>query len=137
MSEEPVEHAIELIDRLDVQLEDKAVLPGDAVTFDDLRHAPREIGDFGELAGCRPDPDDREDRVAERGRIDLQAVAADDSRLLHPLEAFAHRGGGHADAPGKHGEREPRIGAQEPEQGAVLPVEQEGGRAKVLHAIYL
>ena len=60
----------------------------------------------------RLDADDRGQRVAERPRVDLGAVAGDHAVPLEPLDALGNGGRGEADATAELRERDAPIGAQ-------------------------
>jgi hypothetical protein len=102
-----------------VDLDEEAVLAGDPVALADLIHPTGQLGDPGQLARGGPDPDERGDRQAERGRVDLQAVAGDDAGPLQALDPLGNRRGGHPDSPGEGGHADPRAGLQLPEQRRV------------------
>ena len=56
-----------------------------------------QLGDLRQLAGAGPDAHPRGDRQPDRGRVDVEAVAADHAGPLEPADPLAHRGRGHAD----------------------------------------
>ena len=62
-----------------------------------------------ELADRRLDADDRGERVAERARVDLGAVAGDHADLLEAPHALGHRRRGQADPPAQLSEGDPAI----------------------------
>src|SRR6266498_1842691 len=82
VGEEAVEQAAELVDRAQMDLEEEAVLAGDAMTLADLGDLGGKLGDPRQLAGGGLDPDDRGQLVAEPAQIELGAVAGDDARPL-------------------------------------------------------
>src|SRR6266478_4179331 len=81
IGEERIEHAVQVVQALEIDLEDEAILAGNAIAFDDLRHRLSKLGDLGELPGHWPDTHEGGDRIAEGPRIDVQTIALDDSRL--------------------------------------------------------
>jgi hypothetical protein len=122
--QQPVEHVLQGADGGDVNLQQEAVLAGDAVALADLREAGGQLGDLGKLPRPGPDPHPGGHRQPDGGGIDLQAVAADDPRLLQARHPLAHRRGGHAHAAGQLGHALPRVLGQQFEQPAVDVVEQ-------------
>jgi len=106
------EHAVEIVESLEIDLEDEAILAGDAIAFDDLRHRLGEFGDLGELPRHRANAHDGGDRVAERPRIDVETIALDDPRLLQALAALANRRRRHADPPCQRRYADPWVVAQ-------------------------
>jgi hypothetical protein len=99
-----------------VDLDEEAVLAGDPVALADLVNPAGQLGDPGQLARRGPDPDERGDRQAERGRIDLQAVAGDHAGPFQALNSLGNRRGGHPDQPGQGRHADSRAGLQFPEQ---------------------
>jgi hypothetical protein len=92
-----------------VQLQQEAVLAGDAVAGDHFRCSARDLRDLAQLLRGRADPDDRADRIAERLRLDVGVVAGDDAAALEARHAFADGGRGQADAPAELGVADPRV----------------------------
>jgi hypothetical protein len=74
-----------------VDLDEEAVLSGDPIALAELVHPAGQLGDPGQLARGGPDPDERGDRQAERGRVDLRAVAGDDAGALQALDPLGNR----------------------------------------------
>ena len=60
----------------------------------------RQLGDLGDHARRGPDPQHDAQLVAERARVDVGVVAADDAGLLEPPEPLADRRRGEPDARG-------------------------------------
>jgi hypothetical protein len=82
------------------------------MAFDDFRRTAGQFGDPGHLAGPGLEPDPRGDRPAERGRVDVDPVAADHPGLLEPGDPLAHGRGGDAQSAGQFGGPQPRVGGQ-------------------------
>jgi len=77
MSEELVEHFVEVVDRRQIDLQHKAVLARHAMAFDDLRQGLRQRGDVGQLARRRAHADIGCNRIAQRHRVQFQPPAPD------------------------------------------------------------
>jgi hypothetical protein len=94
VQQELVEDGFEGVDGRDVDLEQEAVLARDAVTLADLGHRAGELADLRELTGPGPYTHPRRDGQPDRGRVDVEAVAADHAGLLQaavvalPIGAF-------------------------------------------------
>ena len=80
-----------MIDIAHVRAHHETVVAGDTVALDDLGRLLRLARDVGDLAWRRPDPDDRAERVAERARVEVGVVAADDPVALEAREPLGHR----------------------------------------------
>ena len=78
---------------------------------------------MAQLARRRADADDDAQRVAERARVDVGAVAADHPVVLEPPQALGHRRRRQADAPAELRQREARVLLQLREQAEVGVVE--------------
>ncbi len=74
-----------------MDLDDDAVLAGDPVTLADLGQPGGDLGDLGQLSWRRADPGERRDRQTERGRVEVEPVAGDDTGAFQPLHAFGER----------------------------------------------
>ena len=83
----------------------------------------RQLGDLADHARRGPDAQDDAELVAERARVDVGAVAADDAGLLEPREPLADGRSGQPDAPAELGEAEPRVVLQRLDQLAIGRVE--------------
>ena len=103
---EPVEHFLELVDPAQVHLEEEAVIAGDAVALDHLRALTCDLADPLELPRRGRDANDRCDRVAERDRVDVGAVAADHTFALEALHTLGDGGRREVHAPPERGHRE-------------------------------
>ena len=99
-----------------MQLHVEAVLAGHAVAFHDLRRLARQLGDLGQLARRRLDPHHGAERIAERARVHLGAVAADHAVGLQPLQPLRHRGRRQAHAAPQLGHRRAGVLLQMPDQ---------------------
>ena len=88
---EAIEHGLEVVDRVQVELHQEAVVTGDAVALDDLGRLAGELGDAGQLPRRRSHPDDRGDPVAERARVDLGVVAGDHARCARAVARARQR----------------------------------------------
>jgi len=80
--------------------------------------------DVRQLARRRPDADRHAEVVAELARIDLRAIAGDDSLILQVLEPLRHGWRGQANAAAEFSQRCPRIALQLLEQAQVRCVEE-------------
>ena len=116
---EAVDDLLEVLDVADVGAHHVAVLPRHAVALDDLRRVAGDVGDLAQLARGRADADDDAERVAERARVDLGAVAADHAVLLEPREPVGDRRRGEPDPAAELGQREPRVLLQLGEEAEV------------------
>ena len=119
---EAVDDLLEVLDVADVGAHHVAVLPRHAVALDDLGRVAGDVGDLAQLARRRADADHDAERVAERARVDVGAVAADHAVLLEPSEPVGDRRGRQPDAAAELGQREPRVVLQlreQPEVGGV------------------
>ena len=92
-----------------MRLDQVAVLAGDPVALDHLRHPADELGDRVQLTRRGADADDRGQRVAGSHRVDLGVIATDDTGRLQSGQAFGDRGRGDAQAPGELGEAHPSV----------------------------
>ena len=138
MGKEPVEQRAEVVDRAQMNLEEEAVLAGDAMTLPDFGDLHSELGNPRQLPGGRLDPDDCGELVAERARIDLGPVAGDDARPLQPLHAFGHCGRREADPPPEFCKRDATVGRKLADDLTVSSVQSpkigaSGSRSAVLH----
>ena len=124
VQQEPVQHRLQRVDRRHVHLEQEAVLAGDPVALADLRGTGGQLGDPGQLARAGPDPDPGGQRQAERGRVDVEAVAADHAGLLQPGDPLPDGRRGHAHPAGQLGGAGPRVGGQLVQQPPVDLVQQ-------------
>src|SRR5438045_1548547 len=95
-----------------MQLEVEAVLARDAVALADLGDLGRELGDLREPSGRRADAHDGGQRVAERARVDLGAIAGDHALALEALHARGNRGRREPDAAAELGDRKPAVGRE-------------------------
>jgi hypothetical protein len=95
------------------------------VALGDLGDLGRQLGDPAQLTGTRPDPHVGRHRVAERRRLQLDAVARDHARSLEPLHSLGHRRRGEADPAAQLGPRDPGTGAQLGENLQVDSISQE------------
>jgi hypothetical protein len=109
MEEKAIEDAVELIHGREMDLEDEAILTGNAMTFDHLRDAARQFGNGGQLAGVWADPDVSGEGETERRRIEVDVVSPDDPGLLQAADALGHRGRRHPDPPSQGGHGLPGI----------------------------
>ena len=80
MQQEAVEDAVELVHGREVDLEDEAVLAGDAVALHDFGDAPRQVRDLGQPAGIGADAHVGGEGQSKRGRVEVEAVAPRDLR---------------------------------------------------------
>ncbi len=71
-----------------MELDEEAVLPGDAVALDDLRGVAGDLGNLLQLPARGADPDDGCDGVADCFRVDYGLVAGDHTGPLEPLYAL-------------------------------------------------
>jgi hypothetical protein len=106
VSEEAVEQAAELVDRAQMNLEEEAILPRDAMTLADLWDRGGKLGNPRQLAGGGLDPDDRGQLVAEPTQVEFRAVAGDDARPLQALDTLGDGRRGQAHAPAELCERD-------------------------------
>ena len=90
-------------------LDQVAVLAGDPVALDHLRSTPGDVGDLVQLTRRRAHADNGAQPVAERGRVELGAVAPDHAVALESLQPLGHRRRGQADAPPEFGQAQPRV----------------------------
>ena len=120
---EAVDHFLEVDHVADPEAHEVAVVARDAVALDDLGGAPGELGHLLQLPRRRPDAQHHAQRVAERARVELGAVARDRTGLLEPREPVRHRGGGEADAAAELGVRQAGVGLDLLEQGDVDAVQ--------------
>src|SRR5262249_52435100 len=116
VGEEPVEDRLQLFDGGGGQVDQETVVAGDPVGLGEVRGFGGQLGDLGQAAGHGPDPGERGDREADRGRIDVQLVAGDDPGAFQPLQSFGDGGRGHAYPAGQLSGRQPRAGLQLGEQ---------------------
>src|SRR4029434_8681272 len=72
---EAVEDRLQLLDRAQVQLEEVAVLAGNAVALGDLGQLAGGLRDQLEVMRARADPDDGADGVAQGARLNLRLEA--------------------------------------------------------------
>ena len=98
---ELIEYPIEMLERIQVHLDDKAVFACDAVTFGHLWHRAGELGNFGQLPGRGAYAHVSGNRPTKRGRIQLEPAAAYHACIFQPVEAFFHRRRRHADGHGQ------------------------------------
>ena len=75
-----------------MELHVEAVLAGHAVALDDLGRRARDVGDGGDLPRRRAHPQHGGERVAERARLDVDAVAGDHAVALEPAQALGDGG---------------------------------------------
>jgi hypothetical protein len=79
-----------------VELEDEAVLSGDAMAFRDLGHFSRKLGNLRQLAGHGTHANENRDGQSERGRLQLNPIASDHACRLEADQALSCRRRGHA-----------------------------------------
>ena len=109
---EAVEHAFEVVERPQVQLQEEAVLAGDAVALDDLRDLARDVPDPLELPARRGHPHDGGDRIADRARIDARVVARDHAEPLQTLHPLPDGRRGEVDPASELGDRDASVQLQ-------------------------
>src|SRR5207247_6347464 len=91
VGEEAVEQRVELVDRMQVNLEEETVLARDAMALAYLRDFQRQLRDPRQLALGGLGPDNRCQLVAKGARIDFGAVTGDHARTLEALHTLGHR----------------------------------------------
>ncbi len=123
MEREAVDDLLQVLDRAHVGGHDEAVLPGDPPAVDDLGRGLGELRHAGNLPWRGANPDHRAERIAERARVELGAVAQDHAVALEPLDALGHRRGREADPPAELGHAEPRVGLELGEEASVDRIE--------------
>jgi len=128
VEQEAVEETVELVHGREVYLENEAVLACDAVALHHLGDSARQLGDFGQPARVGPDPHVGGQGQPERGRVEVEAVAPNDARLLQPAHAFGHSGRRHTHPPPQLRHRQAGIVLQLLEQPHVDRVEQAVGQ---------
>lgn len=127
MCQEAIQDRVEFFQCFEMDLEDEAILAGYPMAFDNLRHPPRQLGDFCQFARHRTDADESGDGKAECQRIDIETITADNAGFLQPLHALAHGGRRHADTPGERGYANSRIVTEETQQFDIATVPQNVG----------
>src|SRR5262245_65072945 len=95
------------------------------MALDDLGNRGGQLGDLGELARSRPDPNPGRHREADRGRIDLEPVATDHPALLEPLYALGDRRRGHPDPAAELRHADSGIGLQGAQDANVYRIERD------------
>jgi hypothetical protein len=141
--QELVDHVRERSDIGHVDLHQEAVVAGHAVALGNLRDRVGQRGDLRQLPGLRAHPHPHGDRQAEGRGVDIEAVPADDPRLLHPGHPGAHGRCREADPAGQLGGARPRVFRQLAQQRIVDRVQCRAGRTsrrvphiRRLHACY-
>src|SRR2546426_8128894 len=122
--DEPLDERVELLRVPETGDDYAVVLARDVVHVDDLVLPPDFPLHFEQLPLRDPDPDDREDVVAELLLVQHGDVPEDDPLGLQALDAVADRADAHPQLPGDVAEALPRVRVQAPQDGDVELVEE-------------
>src|SRR4051812_48557467 len=124
-----------MVDVAHVRPHHEAVVAGDAAALDYFGGLAGDAGDLGDLARRRADADDGAERVAQRPRVDVDVVAADDAVALEATEALGDSRRGQADAAAELRHAEARVGLQLGEEPEVRHVQRIVGDRAVLPSV--
>jgi len=119
-------HPLEVFDVAGGDVDEEVVGPGDEVDGAGVglgEHMGDELVDHGAVVRAGPDGQEGLQRQAERDRVQLHAVAADDAGAAEPVDPVQAGGGGHSHRGGEVAVGGPGVVLQEPQNLEINRVE--------------